>query len=120
MPTISTPGFPDMHPIVTVGHSAERESRNIVHGSIDPAGTNDYFSLLTAARRTGAMILVFGNQDDAQECLDRHALRLVFTAHDEGVHTADMTYIVNGKLAIEQSDSRKTWLVTVPFRELEL
>ena len=101
-----------------VGHAADRESRNIVHDSIDPEGTNDYFSLAAASPRTGTLVMLFDNQDKAQECIDRHASRLVLTAHDDGVHTADMTYIVAGRIGSEQSESRKQWIISVPFREL--
>jgi hypothetical protein len=118
MTSITTPGFPTITPILVAGHTAERESHNIVHDSIDPANTNDYVSLAAASRRTGTLTLLFAEQTAAKACLDRHAQRLIFTLHEPGVPIADMQYIVSGRLRIEQSESRTMWIVAIDFREV--
>jgi hypothetical protein len=121
MPTISTPGYPDIEPVVIDGYTATRRANTIVHDSIDPARTNEYVTLLAAQRRSGTLVAVFDHQDKAIEALNRHALRLVFTIENPGAHVADMTYVVaDGNLQIEVAESRKTWLVSIPFREIQL
>lgn len=120
MPTISTPGYPDIVPLLVTGYEATRTVRSIVHGSIDPAASRSYVSLLTAGPRTGTLVAVFVSQDDAQACFDRHALPLVHTFAQPLVHVAAMEYITGpGDLLITLDDATQAcWLVSIPYTEV--
>lgn len=118
MPSITAPGFPVVEPRLVLGYSASRQTRNIVHGTIDPANGNPYYTLAEAGPRSGQLALLFDNQDDATACFDLHGLRLVFSFEHEQRHTWAMSYIADGEIEIELDDERKMFTVTIPFLEV--
>lgn len=119
MPTITTPGYPDIRPIqLAAGYTATRATRTIVHASIDPDNTAPYLTMSKAGPRTGALALLFATAGDAQACFDRHALPLRFGFTHEQQPTMSMVYIVTGDLSIELDPvTRRLWVVTIPYTE---
>lgn len=102
-------------PTMVLGYDDTTPSRNIVHQLID-GGTAQ--TLLSAGGRQGVLRMLFPSAADAEAARLRHAGVGTWQLTDDDQPQQAMKYVVNGAARKYQSDSRKTWLLEVPFQEV--
>jgi hypothetical protein len=120
MATTITNGVDTITPTLVNGYRSGRPSRNVEHDILDRPDPD--VSLQEAGTRKGTLELVFDTEADAAEAEELHAgistWSLVNTDHS-GVA---MTYVLaaGSDLERELDDTRKAWIVRVPYREVIL
>lgn len=114
-----TDGITVITPELVLGYSHGRDSGNILHEIIGYSNT-DVASLEPASLRRGTLTYLFSSKADAFAADTMHAAGLVITLADLDVTEAGMTYVLDGRLELEQDDDRVVWLLTVPYAEVDI
>lgn len=117
MSTIITHNTGTIAPAVVEGFEAVQSARSIVHtilGRPDPDIT-----YRPAGLRTGTLTLVFASGADAASARAILVVPQVFTISDPDVPEVTMPFVVaGGDISSSLADSRKSWIVTVPYQEV--
>jgi hypothetical protein len=118
MATTITNGVDTITPTLVNGYRTARPSRNIEHDILDRADPD--VSLQAAGTRSGVLELVFDTEADAAEAEDLHAGTSTWLLGNTDHTTVDMAYVLaaGGTLERELDDTRKAWIVRVPYREV--
>jgi hypothetical protein len=109
-------GVTTINPVLREGYQHTRKGLNVVHVII--GDTEPDVSLHGCLFRAGTMTLVFDDESDAFAADDMLATDAVFTITHSDLAAADMSFVVDGDLALEQDDTRSVYLLTVPFQEV--
>lgn len=105
-------------PDLVDGFQAERQSRhvfNIVLGS-----TAEDVVTRPAGPRSGTFTAVFSSLARAQQLLDLCSGTTPIVFADSDVPSLGMTFLADGRIAMEQSAGRSVWIVAVAYREVSL
>ncbi|HWU29823.1 MAG TPA: hypothetical protein VN041_12150 [Microbacterium sp.] len=104
-------------PTIVHGFAARREARTLIHPVL--GSPDDDVSLRPAGRRSGVLELVFSTSAAAVAAEAVFAIGQVLTITDPDVTAVGMSFVVaGGTVGVELSESRRSWIVTVPFKEL--
>lgn len=106
----------NVSPTLVLGYEATRESQNVVH---DIIGGGIAVTLVRPRPRAGTLELFFTEEAEAFAALAMHALEATFSLSDSDRPAVGMTYIVGGNVSIRLTDSRRYWVVSVGFQEVE-
>lgn len=103
-------------PLLVDGWTESVESRNIINpvmgGGVD-------VTPLSAGKRTGSFVLIYGTEADAKAAFELHRLAATFRLSDSDLPTLDLTYVLSGSLERALDDeSRVLWFVTVNYQEV--
>ena len=116
--TISaTNGAGSWAPATVLGWQARRESRNKID---DLIGGGIAVALIAPRPRAGALEMLFPVEADAWEAVALHAEESSFILVDTDRPALGMTYTVGtGSVQAELRMDTDTWVVTVPYQEVE-
>lgn len=131
-------GAGSVYPLLILGYEAEDESRNIIH---DLVGGGIAAVLSTPRPRSGELQLLFADgvspeyawvdgyyvpidpssTSEAWVARALHREETTFSLIEPDRPEVEMTYVVAGAVRITLDDqTRKAWVVTVPYQEVEL
>lgn len=105
-------------PLVAVGYSAARASRNIIHDIIGQAGPA--VSLRPTGLRTGQLTLIYDDAALAAAAVALLARSAVFTLTDDELTLAGMRFVLApGQITNTINPATlRHWTITAPFQEL--
>jgi hypothetical protein len=120
MATTITNGVDTITPTLVNGYRSGRPSRNVEHDILDRADPD--VSLQPAGTRKGTLELVFDTEADAVAAETLHAGISTWLLGNTDHASVDMAYVLaaGGEVELELDDTRKAWVVRVPFREVLL
>jgi len=114
--TTLTDGTTTVTPLLVNGWQTARPTRNVVHPIIDREAPE--VTLRAAGLRVGTLEVVFGTLADALGAEALHAQAAIITLDDPTVGTMDYV-AAGGDIEVElDSDTRRAWIVRVPFFEV--
>lgn len=104
-------------PLLITGYESARPSTTIVHRLLSG---DEAVSLSKPGARTGVLGLLFDDEAAAAAAELAHATPTVWTLTEPGRPTLAMSYVVDdGDIVRElEDDTRRLWLVRVPFKEV--
>lgn len=105
-------------PTVVNGYTATRTAETVVHRIINRSEPDVTFR--PAGLRTGSLRCVFATESEAKAAYGVLSDPQVFALADDDVPTVDMSFVVaDGDIEISlDPDTRRVWVVTVPFVEV--
>lgn len=110
-------GFTTTNPIMVVGYNFAQSSRSIVHDV--PGRTDSPVTIFGADSRTGTLELLYSTTAAADAARELLGLPSTFTFADTEQTDLAFSFVVVGDISMEQrSASRRTWVVSVGFREV--
>lgn len=103
-------------PLAVAGYQADRESRNVIHDTL-AGGVG--VSHLPPRPRSGDLVTAYLDRAAAFEAMDMYAQGRVFQYTSTAVPELDMSFVLNGRLTIEQdTDDTDVWYVAVGYQEV--
>lgn len=105
-------------PTLMLGWRQRRPSGNVIHDILGEPSVA--LTLRRAGLRTGELSLFFASREAAFAAEAAHAQPRIFTIADTDVPEAGMRYILPDGAGpqLEQDDSRRRWVVTIPYQEV--
>lgn len=115
--TANAPGAGTTTPLTILSpYGAQIRSRNVVH---DLIGGGISVSLVQPRPRAGELRLLYETEAAADAALRLHYQEATFTLVESDRPTLNMTYAVDGDLAIELDDQTlEVWIVTIGYQEI--
>lgn len=116
MPTTITDGITTVTPTLVLDYAYDREARTIAHTVLDRSDPD--VTLRPVGLRTGTLNLFCADRSTATavEELHRTPAPLFLASDDEA--TADMAYVVTGRLGVSWDADNDRWKVTADYAEV--
>jgi hypothetical protein len=103
-------------PVMILGYSTTRDSRNIVR---DLIGGGIAVSLIAPRLRSGSLNLFYSDEAQAWTALNLLSNESAYALTDTDRPDIGMTFVVNGPLALDLDDqTRDLWTITLPYQEI--
>ncbi len=116
MTTTLSDGTSTVVPILITGWATSRPARTVVHDIIDRSSPE--VTLREAGLRTGVFEVVFATAADAFEAEAMHTQATAFTFADDTAGTFDYVVPEGTEIEVELDETRRAWIVRVPFQEV--
>lgn len=107
-------GAGDTTPDLVTVYTAGREGRNIFH---DLIGGGQAIALVAPAPPAGELECLYTDAAAAHAAVLLHAEESLFTITDGDHPWLEFSYAIAGDVELEQDDTRRVWVVTIPYRE---
>lgn len=103
-------------PVLVLGYDTTRESRNIVHDTLDGGIA---VVMIPPRPRSGELRLFYPAESDARDAAELLARDTSFLLVSTERPTIGMTFVLSGRLRTELDDrTRNAWTVTAGYQEI--
>lgn len=104
-------------PVLVLGYETARESRNIVHDTLDGGIA---VSMIPPRPRSGVLRLFYLDEATAAAALELHGRDAYFTLDSDERPSISMAYIIRDALELRlDEDTRERWTLDVGYQEIE-
>ncbi len=112
---IATNGAGSTSPLAVAGYATDRASRSVIHDLLDGSIGVSY---IAPRPRSGTLTTVYDDRASAWAAYRMYGLSDTFTYLSADLPEIGMTFVLDGRLSIEQ-DEEKTdiWYVHIDFQE---